>query len=62
MAFSKVFFVSSREMLNLLIKALDEVKETLTSIDTRLRNVDTDVSQLLCALEHLDADVIRRFW
>ena len=49
-------------MLNLLIKALDEVKETLTSIDTRLRNVDTDVSQLLCALEHLDADVIRCFW
>ena len=38
--------MSSQEMLNLVIKSLDEVKGSLTTIDGRLRNVENAVSKM----------------
>ena len=35
----------STELLNLLIKGIDEVKQTLTSIDERLRNVEKALAE-----------------
>ena len=35
----------STELLQLLIKSVDEVKETLTSIDDRLRNVEKAIAE-----------------
>ena len=35
----------STELLQLLIKSVDEVKETLSSIDDRLRNVEAALSE-----------------
>ena len=35
----------STELLQLLIKSVDEVKETLSSIDDRLRNVEKTLAE-----------------
>ena len=44
-ASSKGFFQVSTELLQLLIKSVDEDKETLTSIDERLRNVEKAIAE-----------------
>ena len=65
----------STEILNLLIKSVDDVKEQLDGIDTRLRNLETafaksegrksgivtvkDVFVVLCGLGALILSIVR---
>ena len=43
--FSKGFIEVSTELLQLLIKSVNEVKQTLSSIDDRLRNVEKTLAE-----------------
>ena len=38
--------MTTQELYNLMSKGFDDIKTTLTSIDNRLRNVETDVAEL----------------
>ena len=38
--------MTTQELYDLMAKGFDDIKTTLTSIDNRLRNVETDVAEL----------------
>ena len=38
--------MTTQELYDLMAKGFDDIKATLTSIDNRLRNVETDVAEL----------------
>ncbi len=38
--------MTTEELYDLMSKGFDDIKTTLTSIDNRLRNVETDVAEL----------------
>ena len=38
--------MTTQELYDLMSKGFDDIKTTLTSIDNRLRNVETDVAEL----------------
>ena len=38
--------MTTQELYDLMSKGFDDIKATLTSIDNRLRNVETDVAEL----------------
>ena len=38
--------MTTQELYGLMAKGFDDIKTTLTSIDNRLRNVETDVAEL----------------
>ena len=38
--------MTTQELYDLISKGFDDIKTTLTSIDNRLRNVETDVAEL----------------